>query len=86
MGVNMFQVSKSCSDKSVALSMSECCSVHFKTNMYVKSVMSGGQVNGNAHSPPAKKPSFNVKAGGTPGTPGSNRIHSIASLTPYQNR
>jgi len=47
----------------------------------------GGQANGNAKSPPAKKPSFGGKpAGGTPGTPGSNRIHSISSLTPYQNR
>lgn len=43
-------------------------------------------VNGNAHSPPSRKP-FNVQSKpATPGTPGSNRIHSIVSLTPYQNR
>ncbi|XP_052800689.1 replication protein A 70 kDa DNA-binding subunit-like [Mya arenaria] len=43
-------------------------------------------LSNSAKSPPPSKPGFNVRSGGTPGTPGSNRIHSIASLTPYQNR
>lgn len=44
----------------------------------------GAMMNGHK-SPPSNKPGFSIKPS-TPGTPGSNRIHSIASLTPYQNR
>ncbi|XP_052075679.1 replication protein A 70 kDa DNA-binding subunit-like [Mytilus californianus] len=37
------------------------------------------------NNPPASN--YSIKAApGTPGTPGSTRVHSIASLTPYQNR
>ncbi|KAL4223084.1 60S acidic ribosomal protein P1 [Mactra antiquata] len=44
----------------------------------------GSLANGHK-SPPSNKAAFNIKPG-TPGTPGSSRIHGIASLTPYQNR
>ena len=39
-----------------------------------------------AVSPQPNKQPYKIAGGSAPGTPGSNRIHSIASLTPYQNR
>ena len=36
-------------------------------------------------SPPPNKQPYKIAGGSGPGTPNS-RIHSIASLTPYQNR
>lgn len=39
-----------------------------------------------AVTPPPNKQPYKIAGGSGPGTPNSTRIHSIASLTPYQNR